>query len=62
MVVEDRPGLYFGRSADDPKYYPVLVMVKSTPFLNEEVSMVKEKAEGKHAEITMLATICSRAI
>ncbi len=55
MVVEDRPGLYFGRSADDQKYYPVLVMVKSTPFLNEEVSMVKEKAEGNHAEITMLA-------
>ena len=55
MVVEDRPGLYFGRSADDQKYYPVLVMVKSTPFLNEEVTMVKEKAEGSHAEITMLA-------
>src|SRR5215217_3973537 len=55
MVVEDRPGLYFGRSTDDQKYYPVLVMVKSTPFLNEEVAMVKEKAEGNHAEITMLA-------
>src|SRR5215208_3010726 len=55
IVVEDRPGLYFGRSTDDQKYYPVLVMVKSTPFLNEEVTMVKEKAEGNHAEITMLA-------
>ena len=55
MVIEDRPGLYFGRSADDQKYYPVLVMVKSSPFLNEEVTMVKEKAEGNHAEITMLA-------
>src|SRR5215211_5988172 len=55
IVVEDRPGLYFGRSADDQKYYPVLVMVKSTPFLNEEVTMVKEKAERSHAEITMLA-------
>jgi Spermine/spermidine synthase domain len=54
MVVEDRPGLYFGRSDDDQKYYPVLVMVKSSPFLNEEVAMVKEKAEGNHAEITML--------
>src|ERR687897_2788900 len=28
MVVEDRPGLYFGRSDDSQKYYPVLVMVK----------------------------------
>src|SRR5919112_182718 len=56
MVVEDRPGLYFGRSEDNQKYYPVLVMVKSTPFVNGEVSMVKEKAEGNRAEITMLAT------
>src|SRR5918993_3463835 len=55
MVVEDRPGLYFGRSDDSQKYYPVLVMVKSTPFVNGEVKMVKEKAEGNQAEITMLA-------
>ena len=56
MVVEDRPGLYFGRSEDNQKYYPVLVMVKSTPFVNGEVTMVKERAEGNRAEITMLAT------
>ena len=55
MVVEDRPGLYFGRSEDNQKYYPVLVMVKSTPFVNAEVTMVKERAEGNRAEITMLA-------
>ena len=55
MVVEDRPGLYFGRSEDNQKYYPVMVMVKSTPFVNAEVTMVKEKAEGNQAEITMLA-------
>jgi predicted membrane-bound spermidine synthase len=55
MVIEDRPGLYFGRSDDNQKYYPILVMIKSTPFLNGEVTMVKEKAEGNQAEITMLA-------
>jgi Spermine/spermidine synthase domain len=55
MVVEDRPGLYFGRSDDNQMYYPVLVMIKSTSFLNGEVNMVKEKAEGNQAEITMLA-------
>lgn len=55
MVVEDRPGLYFGRSEDNQKYYPVMVMVKSTPFVNAEVTMVKEKAEGNQAEITTLA-------
>ncbi|MFL6435288.1 MAG: hypothetical protein ACJ71O_16330 [Nitrososphaeraceae archaeon] len=55
MVVEDRPGLYFGRSENDEKYYPVLVMVKSIPFSDEEISRVKEKAELTHAEVTMLA-------
>src|SRR5919106_3470555 len=55
MVIEDRPGLYFGRSDDNQKYYPILVMIKSTPFVNGEVTMVKEKAEGNQAEITMLA-------
>src|SRR5918998_1235998 len=29
MVIEDRPGLYFGRSDDNQKYYPILVMIKS---------------------------------
>ncbi|MDQ3727694.1 MAG: hypothetical protein M3307_05600, partial [Thermoproteota archaeon] len=55
MVIEDRPGLYFGRSDDNQKYYPILVMIKSTPFLDGEVTTVKEKAEGNRAEITMLA-------
>src|ERR687891_419029 len=55
MVIEDRPGLYFGRSDDNQKYYPILVMIKSTPFLEGEVTRVKEKAEENQAEITMLA-------
>src|ERR671914_513065 len=55
MVIEDRPGLYFGRSDDNQKYYPILMMIKSTPFLDREVTMVKEKAEANQAEITMLA-------
>ena len=56
MVVEDRPGLYFGRSNDNQKHYPVLVMVKSTPFLDRQVTMVKEEAERNRAEIIMLAS------
>jgi predicted membrane-bound spermidine synthase len=55
MVIEDRPGLYFGRSDDNQRYYPTLVMVKSTPFLDGEVTMIKEKAERNQSEITMLA-------
>ncbi|HEU4823934.1 MAG TPA: hypothetical protein VFS97_10965, partial [Nitrososphaeraceae archaeon] len=54
MVVEDRPGLYFGRSSDNEKYYPVLVMVKSTPFDDRQITLVKEAAERNHAEISML--------
>jgi predicted membrane-bound spermidine synthase len=55
MVVEDRPGLYFGRSDDNQKYYPVLVMVKSTPFDDRQISLVNEEAQRNHAEITLLA-------
>jgi predicted membrane-bound spermidine synthase len=55
MVVEDRPGLYFGRSDDNQRYYPVLVMVKSTPFDNRHIALVNEEAQGNRAEITMLA-------
>ncbi|MDQ3836358.1 MAG: hypothetical protein M3270_05425, partial [Thermoproteota archaeon] len=55
IVVEDRPGLYFGRSENNVKYYPVLVMVKSTEFSDQEISMVKENAALNQAEVTMLA-------
>jgi hypothetical protein len=55
MVVEDRPGLYFGRSDDNQKYYPVLVMVKSTPFDERQIGLVNEEAQRNRAEITMLA-------
>src|ERR687886_2985701 len=55
MVVEDRPGLYFGRSDDNQKYYPVLVMVKSTPFDDRHIALGNEEAQRNHAEITVLA-------
>ncbi|AIF83196.1 spermidine synthase [Candidatus Nitrososphaera evergladensis SR1] len=55
MVVEDRPGLYFGRTQDSQQYYPVLVMVKASPFTDEQVNLVKQKAEAGRADVTMLA-------
>lgn len=55
MVVEDRPGLYFGRTQDSQQYYPVLVMVKNTPFTEGQVDLVKQKAEAGRADVTMLA-------
>lgn len=55
MVVEDRPGLYFGRTQDSQQYYPVLVMVKAAPFTGDQVDLVKQKAEAGRADVTMLA-------
>jgi predicted membrane-bound spermidine synthase len=55
LVVEDRPGLYFGRTSDSQAYYPVLVMVRSTAFTNDQVNLVKQKAESGRADVTMLA-------
>jgi predicted membrane-bound spermidine synthase len=54
VVVEDRPGLYFGRTRDDQKYYPVLVIVKPTPFTDAQLDLANEKAIMNRAEITML--------
>lgn len=55
IVMEDRPGLYFGRTDDSQDYYPVLVMVKAAPFTDEQVGFVQEKAAAGRAEVTMMA-------
>ena len=55
IVVEDRPGLYFGRTDDSQDYYPVLVLVKNTPFTAEQVESARAAAEGGNAAVTMLA-------
>ena len=54
IVVEDRPGLYFGRESDSQSYYPVLVMVKSEPFTGEQLNFVKERAAVSSADVIML--------
>jgi MFS family permease len=50
VVVEDRPGLFFGGNADRT-VYPVLVLVKNRPFSNSEIGMVKERAAANDARI-----------
>src|SRR5919198_1134510 len=40
VVVEDRPGLFFG-SNDKRSVYPVLVMVKNSPFSSSELDLIK---------------------
>lgn len=54
VVLEDRPGLYFGRLDDTQTYYPVLVMVKATPFTEEQLDLVRQKADAGRADTIML--------
>jgi Spermine/spermidine synthase domain len=42
VVVEDRPGLTFG-SNNQTTLYPVLVIIKNSPFTNSELNLVKER-------------------
>ena len=50
LVVEDRPGLSFG-SNDQRTVYPVLLMVKNTPFTSSEVNLVKERVAKSDAKV-----------
>jgi spermine/spermidine synthase len=54
MVVEDRPGLFFGRNDDKQTIYPVLVVVKTTPFTGAQIDLAREKAEKSRADVIML--------
>src|SRR5215207_2985726 len=42
IIVENRPGLYFGAN-DNRTIYPVLVMLKNKPFSESEISLVTER-------------------
>jgi hypothetical protein len=50
LVVEDRPGLSFG-SNDQRTVYPILLMVKNTPFTPSEVNLVKERVAKSDAKV-----------
>src|SRR5919205_3783668 len=50
VVVEDRPGLTFG-SNNQRTEYPVLVMVKNSPFTSSELDLIKSKAVRNDARI-----------
>jgi predicted membrane-bound spermidine synthase len=55
MAVEERPGLFFGRNDDRETIYPVLVLVKSTPFTDAQIDLASDKAERNRAEVIMLS-------
>jgi hypothetical protein len=50
VVVEDRPGLTFG-SNDQRTKYPVLVMVKNSPFTSSELDLIKARATRNDAKV-----------
>lgn len=50
LVVEDRPGLFFG-SNDKRTVYPVLVMVKNSPFSTSQLNLVKERIARSDARV-----------
>ncbi|HEY3094141.1 MAG TPA: hypothetical protein VGJ42_00090 [Nitrososphaera sp.] len=54
IAVEDRPGLFFGRNDDKQTFYPVLVVVKPTPFTDTQIDLAREKAEKSRADVIML--------
>src|SRR5919199_93756 len=50
VVVEDRPGLFFG-SNNQRSVYPVLVMVKNSPFTSSELDLIKARAARNDAKV-----------
>src|SRR5919197_1471421 len=50
VVVEDRPGLFFG-SNDKRSVYPVLVMVKNSQFTNSELDLIKARVARNDAKV-----------
>jgi hypothetical protein len=50
VVVEDRPGLFFG-SNNQRNVYPVLVMVKNSPFTSSELDLIKARAVRNDARV-----------
>jgi len=51
VVVEDRPTLYFGEGHSQYEGYPVILMVKNTPFNASELDLIKRTASKNDAKI-----------
>jgi hypothetical protein len=50
VVVEDRPGLFFDPNSQS-SVYPVLVMVKNSPFTSSELDLIKARAASNDAKV-----------
>lgn len=50
LVVEDRPGLYFA-SNDQQTIYPVVLIIKNSPFTDSEINLAKERIANNNAKV-----------
>jgi predicted membrane-bound spermidine synthase len=50
LVVEDRPGLYFA-SNDKQTIYPVVLIIKNSPFTDSEINLAKERIANNNAKV-----------
>jgi hypothetical protein len=53
LVLEDRPGLTFGSNAQRTEY-PVLVIVKNSPFTSSELDLVKKRVSKNDANVFIM--------
>jgi hypothetical protein len=53
IVVENRPGLYFGAN-DNRTIYPVIVMLKNKPFTESEISLVTDRVRENDAQVFVI--------
>ena len=53
LVLEDRPGLTFGSNAQRTEY-PVLVIVKNSPFTSSEIDLVKKRVSKNDANVFIM--------
>jgi spermine/spermidine synthase len=50
LLVEDSPGLTFGPNPQRT-FYPVLLMIKNSPFTGSELAVIKERVNKSHAKV-----------
>ena len=50
LVVEDRPGLYFG-SNEKRTVYAVLLVIKNKPFADSEINLIKDRIVKRDAKV-----------
>jgi hypothetical protein len=50
LLVEDSPGLTFGPNPQRT-FYPVLLVMKNSPFTGSELAVIKERVDKSHAKV-----------